>query len=445
MAICRTVSLSERGAQPAMKVLIISHNPVSSQSNMGKTFLSLFSQFDSSELCQLYIYPTVPNARSCGAFYRVTDKQVLKSLLRLTYPGGEILPEQIREDQAAYEDASDESLYRSRKNKSAARRLLRDAMWGLSRWYSPELKGWLDRENPDCIFVAPGVARFIHNFALRIAGDRKIPIVTYVCDEYYFVREPESPADRFRLGLLRRKIEALMEKTARLVVISEELKVHYEEKFRVKTAKLMTGAAFEAAPEPKLAEHPTAISYFGNIRCNRFLSLGEIGRTLDDINRELGTDYKLRIYTAEKDPEILASLRRFHSVELCGFVSGAEFQEKLQNAELLLHAEAFDEASIDYVQHSVSTKIADSLASGVPFLAYGPACISSMKHLIRHDCAITATAPEMLRDMLLTAFTDGEARRRVAENAIATAREYHDSTATGVELRKILAEVCQQK
>jgi hypothetical protein len=31
-----------------MKVLIISHNPVSGQSNMGKTFLSLFSKFDSS-------------------------------------------------------------------------------------------------------------------------------------------------------------------------------------------------------------------------------------------------------------------------------------------------------------------------------------------------------------------------------------------------------------
>ena len=44
-----------------MKVLIISHNPISNQSNMGKTFLSLFSQFDKEELCQLYIYPVIPN------------------------------------------------------------------------------------------------------------------------------------------------------------------------------------------------------------------------------------------------------------------------------------------------------------------------------------------------------------------------------------------------
>ena len=39
-----------------MKVLIISHLPVATQNNMGKTFLSLFSAFEREELCQMYIY-----------------------------------------------------------------------------------------------------------------------------------------------------------------------------------------------------------------------------------------------------------------------------------------------------------------------------------------------------------------------------------------------------
>ncbi len=424
-----------------MKVLIISHNPVSAQSNMGKTFLSLFSRFDKSELCQLYIYPTVPNTPSCESFFRITDKQVLKALPLLKHPGGEIRPEQIREDQATYEKASDESLYRSRKNKSAARRLLRDAMWRLSRWYGPELKAWLNRENPDCIFVAPGVAKFIHNFALRIARDRKIPIVTYVCDEYYFVSRPEGALDRLRLKLLKNKIEDLLARTDHLVTISRELKEEYSDHFHVKATHLLTGAAFEPAAEPKVAEDPRVISYFGNVRCNRYISLGQIAKTLDEINRDLGTDYALHIYTAEKDPEILASLERYRSVKLPGFVAGASFNQALQNAQLLLHVEAFDEASIDFVKHSVSTKIADSLASGVPFLAYGPENISSMKHLTRHDCAITATSPEALREMLLTALTDREARYRVAEKGLQVAREFHDSDKNSEKLKVVLAEV----
>ena len=428
-----------------MKVLIISHNPVSAQSNMGKTFLSLFSKFDSSELCQLYIYPTVPNVRSCGSFFRITDKQVLKSLLQRKHPGGEILPEQIREDQATYEKASDESLYRSRKNKSALRRLLRDAMWELSRWYGPELKAWLDRENPDCIFVAPGVAKFIHNFAMRIAGDRRIPVVTYICDEYYFVSEPESALDKLRLKLLKEKIEALMAQTDHLVTISRELKTEYSQTFRVGATHLLTGAAFDAAQEPHLVDEPRIISYFGNVRCNRYISLGQIGKTLDAINRERGTDYALHIYTAEKDPEILASLERYRSVKLCGFVAGEAFVQALRSAQLLLHVEAFDEASIDFVKHSVSTKIADSLASGVPFLAYGPEDISSMQHLLRHQCAITATSPEELRDMLLRALTDGEERRRVAERAILVAGRYHNSDKNSEKLRVLLAAVSAGK
>lgn len=426
-----------------MKILIISHNPISDQSNMGKTFLSLFSKFDSSELCQLYIYPTIPNVKRCHSYFRITDKQVLKSLFRGKAPGGRIDPEQIREEQSAFENGEDEQLYRSRRNKSALRRLLRDAMWSMSRWYSQELKGWLEEEKPDCIFVAPGVARFIHNFALRISRDRQIPIVTYVCDEYYFVNDPPLGLDRLRLALLKRKIDKLMEKTGQLVVISRELMEHYHKKFSVPTTVLMTGAAFEPVREKPQTENPTEISYFGNIRCNRFVSLGQIGAVLDEINREMRTDYRLKIYSAEKDPDILASLRKYRSVELCGFVSGNAFMEALLGSQLLLHTEAFDEASVEFVRHSVSTKIADSLASGVPLVAYGPGCISSMRHLQRNACAMIALNQEELRKVLLRAFTEPEYRHQVVRNALDTACRDHDSDSNGERFRRVLMAVAE--
>ena len=63
-----------------MKVLIISHNPITTYQSMGKTMLSLFSAFDRSELCQLYIYPTLPDIDVCDSYFRITDRDVLKSL-----------------------------------------------------------------------------------------------------------------------------------------------------------------------------------------------------------------------------------------------------------------------------------------------------------------------------------------------------------------------------
>lgn len=424
-----------------MKILIISHNPVSAQSSMGKTFLSLFSEFDSSELCQLYIYPTVPNESRCGSYYRVTDKEALKSVITRKRIGGEIAPERITEEQGIYENAGDESLYRSRKNKSALRRLMRDAVWMLAPWYNRELRMWLDREKPDCIFVAPGVAKFIYDFALKISRERDIPIVTYVCDEYYFVKRPDTALDRLRLGLLKAKIDKLMKKTSHLVVISRELEENYSEKFGVETTVLMTGAAFDAPKNIEVRENPKEISYFGNIRSNRFISLGQIGEVLDEINAESGENYRLKIYTSEKNQEILDSLKQYASVELCGFVTGAAFEKTLHEAQLLLHTEAFDEESIDRVRNSVSTKIADSLASGILLLAYGPAEVSSMKHLMRLNCALTATNHEELKNMLLTAFSDESVRRQTVQNALAAAREYHDSAVNSRRLKEILRRV----
>ncbi len=58
-----------------MKVLLLSHNPVTTYNNMGKTFLSLFSAFRPEELCQLYLYPAVPDTACCGSYYRFTDRE----------------------------------------------------------------------------------------------------------------------------------------------------------------------------------------------------------------------------------------------------------------------------------------------------------------------------------------------------------------------------------
>lgn len=428
-----------------MKILIISHPPMATQNNMGKTLLSLFSEFEKEELCQLYIYPSFPNVDPCASYYRVTDKDVLRTYLGKRGIGGEVRREVICDAQGMFENEEDRSFYRSRKNKSAFRRLMRDAMWCFSPWYNKKLKEWLDRENPDCIFVAPGVAKFLYDMALTIAEDRKIPIVPYICDEYYFVQEPHQFLDKLRRNLLRRKIELLMKNSKHVVVISEELRNAYHNRFGVDTTVLMTGGTAPAQKERKTPDAPKQISYFGNIRCNRFVSLKEIGEELASINLEKGTDYRLKIFTAEQDREILSQLETVPTLEICGFVSGAAFERALSESELLLHTEAFDEESMDFTRHSISTKIADSLASGIPLLAYGPGSISSMKHLIRNDCALVATSREQLRPMLLSAFEEEHIRTAVVTRAGVVARQCHDGKRNSEKLRQILSGVTEER
>lgn len=427
-----------------MKILLISHTCCSSYNNMGKTFLSLFSQFRREELCQLYIYPSLPDVDVCESYYRITDKEALKGIVPFSSPGGELNPEKLVFGKPElFEKPDDAALYQRKSNSEPLTRLLRDAMWKLSHWYTRDLKDWVARQKPTCIFLAPGYAKLIYDIALRISRDFRLPIVTYVCDDYYFVNEPVTRIGKMQLALLKRKIDRLMDRTGHLVVICEEMKQVYQTHFGVSSSVVMTGTSRDVTKEPgRIVYNEDAIlSYFGNIVCNRYVSLAQIGEELDRINEEEQTQHRLKIYTSETRKEILSRFDGIRSVQLCGFVSGDDFVNAMSQSDFLVHTEAFDQENMDLVKHSVSTKIADSLASGIPLLAYGPEQIASMRHLIRMDCAFAATSQRQLGDVLRQVLSNEEERRRIVGNAYAAAKQYHDADANSRMLRNILEGV----
>jgi hypothetical protein len=117
------------------------------------------------------------------------------------------------------------------------------------------------------------------------------------------------------------------------------------------------------------------------------------------------------------------------------------FIKAFRDSDCLVHVEAFDKESVDLVKGSVSTKIADSLASGIPLLAYGPAGVASMEHLRRNDCAFLAGDYESLKMVIRELLTDREKRKLVSENALYTARCYHVSDTNSMRLRSIIQQI----
>lgn len=425
-----------------MKVLIISHTPITSHEAMGKTMATLFSHFDKSELCQLYIYPTLPDAPYCSSFFRVTDKDVLRSYFSFfRVRGGEIPADKICAENTLFEEGKDESLYRSQKNKTGLRMLLRDAMWRCARWYNRALREYLDRERPSVIFVAPGSAVFLYRIALRIARDYDLPIVTYLCDDYYFIDRPKGLFARMHHRAVLRATERLMRRTERIVCISPSLEREYGARFGVPAETVMTGASFPIAEHPTEKREPIGITYLGNIRYNRFLSLCEIGAELDRINAKRGTSFTLDIYTSEKAENILYMLSRHRSIRLHGYVSGEEFRRTLLGADYLLHVESFDDYNANLVRHSVSTKIADSLASGVPLIALAPASVASMQYLREEACALTACTLEELPALLDSAFFGDLDREATVTRALMAAREHHNTEKNSRRLWELMREV----
>lgn len=425
-----------------LKVLIISHNPITTYDAMGKTFASLFSAFERKELCQLYIYPTIPDVDFCHSYYRITDKDILNSYFKFSVKGRMIAKSEINTRvHSMFENPEDESLYRNKKNKKASRMLLRDVMWKFAHWYNKDLKNWIREQAPTHIFVAPGTAKFLYDMALKISKKFDIPIITYICDEYYFVKKPKGFLNKIQVNSLQKKIAKLMRKTSHIVTICDNLSELYSKEFSVPTTVIMTGTSYKIAHTPIISSEPTSITYMGNIRCNRYNSLVEIGQALQKINLECNANYVLKIYTAEKDESILKKFDGIETIKLCGYVAGDEFERIFHSSEVLLHTEAFDDNSIDLVKNSVSTKIADSLASGIPLLAYGPAEVASMQHLIKNDCAMTAISREELYNVLKQLFSDAALREKVTSKAIKIANIYHNSELASENLRKVMESI----
>lgn len=411
---------------------------------MGKTFLSLFSSFKVDEMSQFYVHPSFPDVAKCTSYYRLTDKNILKGILRFSARGQIIDCKDIELNE---ETNNTVDTVKSVSKKSPFRYLLRDMVWGISRWYTKRLKSWIDSQKPDIIFLAPGYAKFIYNIALKISKSYKLPIVTYICDDYYFVQNNGSILKRIQVSLLKRKIEKLMKRTSEIISICDEIKNNYESKFNVPCTTLMTGSSFKADSASKYyieeKHDKNAFVYLGNIRCNRYKSLIEIGQALETINNKKNSGYKLKIYTSEKDEKILSQLKSVSTIELCGYVSGDEFLQTLCSAEVLVHTESFDESMIDVVKHSISTKIADSLASGRKFFAYGPQNIASINYLKNNEIAYVATSENELKDVLYRCLT--ESGEQIIDRAKTFARIHHDSERNSILLHDELQKVIEQK
>jgi len=413
-----------------MKVLVISHNCFSTTQNMGKTLSSLFSKFDKNELMQLYLYPSVPSLDVCDSYFRITDKDALRSVLKRKKCGQKIETKVEKTAEVLFENAEDEKQYKKINRNSFFVRRLRDFVWKISAWKSNDLKKWLRDGNPDVVFYALGDSAFSQNIAMWAAKFLGVPLVTYVCDEYYFYYKEIR---KFNLGLIR-NIKKIIKSSASVVSICDTLGEAYKNVFGTPYITVMTGSSFKPGTLTK-KEGRKQISYIGNLSLNRWKSLLDISKVIGEINDENSENYSLVYYGSEND-----NLKG--KIKYGGRLDAEGVKKVMSESLMLVHTETFDEQYNARLKYSVSTKIADSLASGTPILAYGPSEFASMQHLIINDCAVFADNKVDLKCKLLKVLFDSEYMSTIGTYAVRTARKLHDSEVNSTKLYEQISELC---
>lgn len=426
-----------------MRVLVLSNTPWAKDNSFGDSYSNIFSGIPNLEFANIYCRFGVPSGEFVSKSFQITEKSLLKNLKNKKNPSG---VEVFVQDGCAKADLEKmPAMEIGQKKRWMLMFWARDMIWKLGRWKSKALLDFIDDFKPDLIFQPIYYSNYLMEIARFIKEYTKVPMIGYVSDDVYTLKQfslsPLYWLDRLHK---RKKVRRVIEQCKLLYVISDMQKREYEQLFSVPCKVLTKSADFSEPPKLKTSyASPMQIVYTGNIGTNRWKSLAMIAEALQNINAN-GVSAQLRIYTATPlTGKMQAALNVPNTSFLMGAVPPSEIPKIQSEADMLVHVEGLDLQSKLVVRQSFSTKIIDYFKAARPILVVGPHDIASVEHFIRNECAVTAESVAELTEKLRAVLQEPQKLTALAEKAYICGQMHHDKTAMQAMLFRDLAEAVQ--
>lgn len=396
-----------------MKVLVLSHNSIFSNTNMGITASGLLASLEVSSICQINIRDnTEPNV--IVPTYIMKEKQLVKSIFtRKNY--------WYSSNSNSREDHNKSNYVESQRN--SFKLILRHIVWKIGKWKTKDLYNWIDNEKPTIIFVMPGDSTFIYDLAIHLSKKFNINIVTYFGDDYsQGISSSNKLISRIYTNIIFGRIKNLVNNSSGLVYISDSLNFYYNKMFNKPGITIMTPYTVEGRKKNH-SGIPYRMVYIGNLTSGRFNSIKQISETLDTVNKD-SLKINLDIYAP---PLVGSNLHDLESqyVSYKGFIDSQKVDEVIDNSDILLHVETFDSSLFSSVKHSFSTKIANYLSSNRIIFSFGPDGLNSIDYLKSKNLAIVANSEEELSSKI-SKLLDSSFTKQIVENALQCSKLYHN-------------------
>lgn len=365
------------------RVLVISNNCFSKTGSNGRTLGNLFLHWDSEKIAQFYIHNEYPNHKKCSRYYRITDKEILQSIL--SRKAGKVISE--KNEDILKSNLSSKSI----KNKTVIKYLLRNVIWKVGNWYNVQFKKWIKQFDPELIVFQAGDTPFMYKIARTISNDYKIPLVIFNTEGYYF-KNYNYIEEKNKMDLLysifhknlKKEFEETMKITQLTVYNCEELLEEYNRYFDNKGIVIMNASDFTKEKVENIRYKKNTFAYLGNLGLERYKSLIEISKCIASIN----SDFFIEVY-GKANTEIKNALDNIKSIRYQGIIDYTDVQRKILESEYLIHIESFSDFYKDDLKFAFSTKIADYVASGRSIICYAPKNVACFKYLRKYRLGCT--------------------------------------------------------
>lgn len=395
-----------------MKVLILSVDPWCQKNSFGNTYSNIFGKIENIEIAHIYLLDGLPSfERNVLSYYQIPESELIKSVFKAhtsnNSVGREVSPiaDKDRVTSAISEELQEpRGIYRrllqfGKKHHWQAMFTAREIAWKMGNLNYSGLFSFIDKFQPDLFLLAYYNVFNSNRIALRIKKRFDIPMVMVMMMDHYSLKRislnPFFWLDRFAKRARIRKLVSISEM---MFVISKKLKEEIESELHIPCKILYKTPDENRAYLPYSPNNNRTKSYLftGNIYANRWKTLAILAK---ELKKQGGG--KLDIYTATP-----ISKRMDKALNIAGIsethapVSQEEVIALQNQADILVHVEAFDKFNKSLVRCAISTKIMDYLSVGRCILAIGPSDISSMEYLSENDLALTACNKTQLGDVV---------------------------------------------
>ena len=418
------------------RILVISNNSFSKTNSNGRTIGNLFCGWPKENIAQFCISTTEPDYDICNNYYVLTDKNVFQSFIHFRKAKGQEIEDCINTA------ANTRIISTQPAVKTATKALIRQLIWS-NRWNCIQFWQWVDDFNPEVVLVMYSDSSFILQIAQKVTEKKNVPLVLYNTEGFYFFKhdfmQENTKLDRFSYYIYkmihRREVKKLMSRTALSIHLNGKLKKDFLKEFGGRHEEIYNSSSmeFRTYKAPVIPQ----FNYLGNFGFDRVSSLVEIADVLHEINPE----YKLHIYGKIPTVEIEEKFKTSPNIILEGFVSYDKVQEIMYGSTILFHAESFSPKYEENLRYGFTTKIADTIACGVPFLMYSPLSVAGADYIIENGAGWYAGNRQELKSCIVEILNNEEKRTAILKKAKEISLRNHSDVKNREKFQNFLREL----
>ena len=387
------------------RVLIVGTVPYNKKST-SRAFESYFHGWDRDCLAQVFSNTRTPAKGHCEKLYQITDQRLVKRRFRKKLDVGkrftyDVLPDEWLDDDLELGSSLYSKLYAFGSRSTHITHLIRKIVWAEKYWCTRDFNEWLDEFNPECVFLSFSNDFFILEIALYAARRFNIPIVSSIGDDYYFEEKSTySPLYWLYKVKYRKLVDSIFAHGGSAIYIGDKIRDKYNYEFGLNGKTVFLTSEAERRPFRAIDKKEPIIRYFGNIRLGRNSSLCVVADVLASIN----SNYRVEVYSNEVDSKYYRCLEENPNIDYMGSVPYKTVLAKTMESDVLLVVEGFEKEYVDITRYSLSTKVADALASGVAVIGFGDPECGAIEYMQQIGCCCVATNPKELKDRVRNLF-----------------------------------------